>query len=401
MLQFPKTVNDSDVMLTLKKNMFSLSILTHRNIQTIVLVMSYLACARFLPLSCHRFLYSISILLKDMLVFMMPITVCFFISYTMASFQKKALVFITALLVFEFMSNFLSVWFGYACGHVTQHWIDPLKVYTDTTSLLIPLFKLPFHKPAYWTPDKGVIVGVILGLLPLQRFLNPGKKVVEIILSRFFARLIPLFILGFLANMYCSKMLIHIIHHYGTLVIFLLLFLAIYIAFIFLVGSNFSLKKTIESIQNLLPAGGVAVTSSCSLSTMPLTIEGTSKNLENPELAKALIPATTNVQQIGDCIVNSFLCFLICSSFMDIPSAWVWLKFSIVFAIARFATTAVIGGAIFLMIPIYEAYLGFKPEMVALILALNVVLDPIVTVSNVMANGGLCRVFERFLKKFI
>ncbi len=381
--------------------MLSLSILNQRNVQTIILVTSYLAFAQFLPLSCHRFLYSTSILLKDMLVFMMPITVCFFISYTMSSFQKKALVFITVLLAFEFMSNFFSVWFGYTCGHITQHLIDPLKVYTDTTSTLSPLFKLPFQKPAYWTPDKGVIVGVILGFLPLQRFLNPGKKIVEIILSRFFARLIPLFILGFVANMYCSKMLAHIIHHYGTLVIFLLAFLALYIVMIFIIGSGFCLKKTIKSIQNLLPAGSVAVTSCCSLSTMPLTIQGTSKNLDDPELAKALIPATTNVQQIGDCIVNSFLCFLICSNFIAIPSAFVWFKFSVVFALARFTTTGVLGGAIFLMIPIYESYLGFTPEMVALILALNVVLDPIVTASNVMANGGLCRVFERFLKKFI
>ena len=32
--------------------------------------------------------------------------------------------------------------------------------------------------------------------------------------------------------------------------------------------------------------------------------------------------------------------------------------------------------------------------MIAIILALNVVLDPIVTSCNVVANGALCRVFE-------
>ena len=47
------------------------------------------------------------------------------------------------------------------------------------------------------------------------------------------------------------------------------------------------------------------------------------------------------------------------------------------------------------MLPIYESYLGFTPEMIAIILAVNVILDPLVTCTNVVANGALCRVFER------
>ena len=48
----------------------------------------------------------------------------------------------------------------------------------------------------------------------------------------------------------------------------------------------------------------------------------------------------------------------------------------------------------FIMIPIYEAYLSFTPEMIALIIAFNIFLDPIVTTANVMANGALCKIFE-------
>ena len=47
------------------------------------------------------------------------------------------------------------------------------------------------------------------------------------------------------------------------------------------------------------------------------------------------------------------------------------------------------------MLPIYESCLGFTPEMIAMILAFNLILDPVVTCTNVVANGALCRVFER------
>lgn len=149
-------------------------------------------------------------------------------------------------------------------------------------------------------------------------------------------------------------------------------------------------------MKNLIPAAGVSFSSGCSLSTMPWTIEGTSKNLQNPDLAKAVIPATTNIQQVGDCIINAFLCFLIYLHFNGhAPALSTWISFSVVFVLARFATAAVLGGAIFIMLPIYETYLNFTPEMIAIILAFNVILDPLVTCSNVVANGALCRIFER------
>ena len=81
------------------------------------------------------------------------------------------------------------------------------------------------------------------------------------------------------------------------------------------------------------------------------------------------------------------------------PDLITWGSFSIVFVLARFATAAVLGGAIFIMLPIYESYLNFTPEMIAIILALNVFLDPLITSTNVIANGALCRVFEKVWRK--
>jgi Na+/H+-dicarboxylate symporter len=183
---------------------------------------------------------------------------------------------------------------------------------------------------------------------------------------------------------------------YADLALWLILFLIAYIIFLFFLGGGPLIPSFFQRIRNLLPATGMAFSSGCSLSTMPWTIEGSAKNLVNPDLAKVVIPVTTNIQQIGDCIINCFFCFLIYTHFNGhSPDLATWGLFSTVFVLARFATAAVIGGAIFIMLPIYESYLGFTPEMIAIILAFNVILDPIVTSSNVIANGALCRIFEK------
>ncbi len=379
------------------------NLLKHRSFQVLLVLSTYVLVADLLPSVANQFFYAMSLFIKDLLVWMMPLTVGLFIAYAVRSFGGKAPLFIISLLIFEGCSNFCSIWYAYACASFAA---DQLPSFGTTTlsSDFTALWRLPLSKPAWWSADKGAITGLIVGCISAY-YRNPilseailrGKRIAEWIITRIFARLIPLFILGFAVQMYQSHLLHHVFAHYAVLVLWLAAFLVIYLFALYAIGAGLSLGRTFGNIKNMLPAGGIALTSGCSLSTMPWTIAGAGKNLQDPKLAQAIIPATTNIQQIGDCITNTFLCFLIYRHFYGVnPDIMTWLHFSFIFTLARFATAAVIGGAIFIMLPIYEAYLNFNPEMIAIILALNVFLDPLVTSSNVMANGALCRVYERF-----
>lgn len=286
-------------------------------------------------------------------------------------------------------------------GHLAVEHLPPLKLAASNFDFNL-LWRLPLFRPQWWSADKGALLGLILGCIAaftnktvLKQVIEQGKQRAEWVLTKIFSRIIPLYVLGFVARMYKSNLFQDVALQYGTLLIWLLGLLVLYILGIFILGSDWTIKDILRSIKNLLPAGGLAFTSGCSISTMPLTIEGTSKNLKNPFFAKAVIPATTNIQQIGDCLINTFLCFLLYQHFFGhAPDFITWATFSAVFVLARFATAAVIGGAIFIMLPIYETYLSFNTEMIAIILAFNVILDPIVTSSNVIANGALCRIYE-------
>ena len=376
--------------------------LSHRSVQVLLVLSLYIFTAEFLPLVAHQAFYTLSLLIKDILVWIMPLTVGLFIAYSISSFERKAPLFVVTLLFFEAISNLSSVWYAFFCAEFAA---DQLPSFGTSTlsSDFTSLWRLPLNKPSWWSAEYGAIIGLALGCFNalrknpfLTRTLTKGKEIIEWVLTRLFARLIPLFILGFAVQMYKTNLLNHVFTHYALLVLWLIFFLFLYLLVLFALGANYSLPKVIQNIKNLLPAGGIALTSGCSLSTMPWTIEGTAKNLRNPKLAQAIIPATTNIQQVGDCITNVFLCFLIYRHFYgENPDMITWIHFSLVFVLARFATAAVLGGAIFIMLPIYESYLYFNAEMIAIILALNVFLDPLVTSCNVMANGALCRIFER------
>lgn len=351
----------------------------------------------------HRLFYTIALFIKDIIVWTTPFTVCVFLAYTVSSFKKNAVKFIVLLLMFEFISNFLSIWYSYGCSASISSFFSQKIVMLSETSSLQSLFRISIKKPIWLTCDKGVILGVLIGLLRTPKYIIlAAKGYVEFFLTKIISRLIPLFVLGFVCNMYCSDIFSGVVSKYGFIVMYLTCVIVLYIFLIYLVSQNFNVKKTFIALKNMLPAGITAFTTGCSLSTMPLTIEGTSKNLKNPDLAKGIIPATTNIQQIGDCIMMCFLsCFIYKQFYGMTPSLLQWVSFSLVFTFARFAVTAVIGGAIFVILPILEYYLGFNGDMIAIILALNMALDPLVTSSNVMANGGLCIIFEKVLDKFI
>ena len=370
----------------------------HRGVQIICLITLYLFIAPFCASWVHQGLYTLSLLIKDLLLWMLPITVGLFIAHAVASFEKRAPLFVLVLFLFEGVSNTLSVWYAYSCAQFVQGQL-PLGASVLIDDAFQPLWRLAFSKPIWWSADKGAMAGIVLGMLSsfvmpaLKNGLGRGKQVAEWVLTRIFSRLIPIFLLGFVARMVQTRLFDQIISHYADLCLWLTLFLTVYIIFLFVLGSG---RAFVQSIKNMLPATGMSLSSGCSLSTMPWTIEGASKNLRDPDLAKAVIPATTNIQQVGDCVANCFLCFLIyCQFYGHAPGLAVWLPFSVTFVLARYATAAILGGAIFIMLPIYESYMHFTPEMTAMILAFNVILDPLITSANVTANGALCRIFER------
>jgi hypothetical protein len=379
-----------------------LSALKQRNVQTILVLTAYVLLEPFLPSIAHQAFYTVSLFIKDLLIWNLPLVVAFFIAFTVSSFERRAPLFILTLVVFETLSNLSSVWYAYGTATLVADHLPLIKA-TALESHFEPLWRLPLLRPDWWSAEKGALVGLVLGCVSafakgslLKQFLDQGKSFAEWLLTKIFARLIPVFVLGFVAYMVQTKLLDHVLAHYAVLTMCLTLFLLLYITFLFALGAGRPLRRVFSNIKNLLPAGAMALTSSCSMSTMPWTIEGAAKNLKDPLLAKAIIPATTNIQQIGDCLAQTFLCFMIYRHFYGHnPDLMTWFLFSNVFVLARFATAAVLGGAIFIMLPIYENYLNFNPEMIAIILALNVVLDPLITSCNVMANGALCRVFEK------
>ena len=171
-----------------------------------------------------------------------------------------------------------------------------------------------------------------------------------------------------------------------------------YLVLMYGFASNFHLKKWVASIRNMLPAALAGFSSMSSAAAMPLTILASEQNCNNKNLARGVVPITTNIHLVGDCFGIPIMALAIILSFGGtLPSFADYMIFASFFVMAKFAVAAVPGGGILVMLPVLEQHLGFSGEMLSLITMLYMMFDPVLTGSNVMGNGGFAMVISRIV----
>ena len=372
---------------------------------TLFLMAFVIAFGAVVPMSLAQGAYTFSLLIKEFLMWILPLAVMIYIAFTLSQFREKAFTLVFTLLIFEAISNALSVNYAWGVGAILE---DTFRATFSHAAMeepqsLTPFFNLSDLRPSFWLASYGTCLGLFIGLLlalveipALQLRLEKAKKSIDFIFQNIFTRLVPFFVFGFLLNIQKGGHVESLWTSYGLSVLWIIASIIAYLVFLYALSSGFNFKVMLNQLKNTLPTGLIAFTSASSAATMPFTIEAAKKNTKDPDFAAMVIPATTNIQQIGDCIANAlFGIVLMLNHAIPLPDAQTWIPFMVLFVLARYTTAAVMGGAIFIVLPLFEAYLGFTPEMLALLLAFNVIMDPIITASNVLANGSLCITFEK------
>jgi Na+/H+-dicarboxylate symporter len=220
-------------------------------------------------------------------------------------------------------------------------------------------------------------------------------------LQKLFIPVIPLFILGFILKLQYDGVLVSLFCNYAFIFMAIFITQFTYIVFLYGVSSYFNIKQWVKYIKTMLPAGITGFTTMSSAATLPVTLLATEKNTESVHIPRLVVPITVNVHLIGDCIAIPILGLAIMRSFnLGLPDLHTYFIFACYFVLAKFAVAAVPGGGIIVMAPILERQLGFNSEMISLITALYIMLDPITTSVNVMGNGSFSIIMRNIFVRF-
>lgn len=359
----------------------------------------------YIPNNIKSFLYSISLTMKNILVFLLPFIIFSFLANSLISLGRNAIVFIALLMVMVSTSNFVAIMTGYTMGATFVPFFNiEMPVPPADTQALKTIFDLAF--PKIIANEPAIIAGVIIGLffafkpnIYATKIIHKCNHVSSIFLKKIFLPVLPVFILGFVFKLEHDHMLTTVLTTYGSVLFLVVGTQLFYTSFYYLLAVNFSLSKFITSVKNMLPATITAFSTISSAATMPVTIMCSEKNLNNINMARTVIPSTANIHTVGSALGLTILCMATMQAFYGgIPNLGDFIEFALFYTIAKYAVAGIPGGVVIVVSPLMESYLGFSPEMVGLITAVYLLFDPFGTATNVTCNGAFAMLFARIYK---
>lgn len=350
-------------------------------------------------------LYAISLLLKDIIVFILPIIVFSFVLSGILNLKNESIKVILILVPLVCLSNFSGFWVSYIfaapilkTGAISISELNTSTPLTPAWSYpIVPLIK----------NDIALISGVILGIIGnfskweiIDKISLKLNSFANFILKKIICPILPLFVLGFIIKMQHEGTLLLVIKEYALLLCLVAILAYGYMFSIMFFLSNRDLKKTFQKFRNLIPSVLIGLFSMSSAAAIPTTIEGSEKNLENKNIAKFIVPATANMHLLGDCFAIPIIGLALMVSFgYDLPSVSQYFIFTLYGVVAKFAAAGIPGGSALIFVPIFESLFGFSAPMLTAITAIYVLFDPIATSSNVFGHGMFAILFEKIYKK--
>jgi len=369
-----------------------------------VVILSIVLMQPYMSYEAQAFLYGLSLSIKSLLLFALPIIIFSLLFKTAVELAHQATKLIFLILVAVCLSNFLSTFISHYVGMSLYHF-DLTLLLPTAKDELTPIWYLQL--PTFIPNDKAMFGGIISGIALTYIRPNIAAKIGHVLsnvvnkLLHYFTYIIPFFVAGFVVKLGFDGLVMSIMQQYSIILMMIVLAQFSYIALIYFLANNLKIRQCLQALSNMLPATIAGFSTMSSASAMPLTLLGTQKNAKHGEFARSIIPTTVNIHLIGDCFAIPILAYAILKSYgVPEPLFMQYLIFAGFFVLAKFSVAAVPGGGIFVMLPILETYLGFSSPMLSLITALYLLFDPFITAANVLGNGGFALFLDKCRQKF-
>jgi Na+/H+-dicarboxylate symporter len=354
-----------------------------------------------------RYIYTFSMIFKEILGFFLPFIISTFILSGILGFKKNSYIVLIIMLSCIFASNFIVSLLSFEIGKSALKYLietEAMKNF-EISSAITPIFDI--NIPSLISSETAMLTSLFLGILgdfftipKLENGVLYAKSIVEKLFSKLFIPMIPLYVLGFLVKLVYEGNLTKLFGFYGKTFALILLIQLVYFIVSYFIFCGFNMPKAISCIKNSMPSYLTAFSTMSSTAAIPITFECMKKNTGNENISRISAPIMANVHLNGDSITVPIFALVTMFIFLgNLPSTWTFLVFVFYFCLAMLAVSSVPGGGIIVMIPILKSKLGFTPEMVSVITALYMLQDAFGTAGNVMGDGGLVILVDKILKK--
>lgn len=349
-------------------------------------------------------IYALSIFLKDLILFALPFIIFLLLFHAAISVGSKVTQILGVILFFICLSNLIGVLIGEFVGMTIYNLLDykmvPIK---SAQEVLKPNWHFDI-KPLI-SNSHAMLAGGLIGIFLRYTRFKKHKKILSKITNNVIKwslkpiiLCMPFFVCGYLIKLESENATLEMVRYYSLIFAIIASVLMGYIFLWFCIMNNFVWKNIMKALNNVAPVAINGFVTMSSAATLPLSIKAAKQMAKNKALVASIAPISGSIHMIGDCITIPILTFALMQHFdIAIPGINQCILFTIFFVISKFTIATVPGGGIVVALPLLATYMGFNHGMLSLITTLYILLDPIITVTNVLANN----VFNAFSDKLI
>ncbi len=361
-----------------------------------------------MPEFIARFFYTFSLLFKTLLLAFLPFMLFAFIFNGIVAFRKGATIVLLVLLGSVFLSDIFIALFTYAVGRMALPTIVESMIVQATTAQkvlepLIPLQVIDFRIDLEKVLLISIAFGIFFSFFKLPKFehvMAQFKGVIEKILKYIFVPLLPLYVFGFLLEIQHKGIFTELFRHYGMAFLLIFAIQVVYVSFFYIVVTGFSFRRGWKAIKNAFPAYLTGFSTMSSMVALPVSIDAAEKNTKNRPLAEMSMPIMANLHFMGIATHIPILSMATMLLFQGGgPAFYQYLNFVVVLCYTMIAISGVPGSGILLMAPLLKSHFSFSPEMVSVVTAIYLLIEPFGTAANVFGDGALVIVVNKIVKK--
>ena len=231
-------------------------LLAHQPMRLLLTIILTFFLYDLIPLTAKQLFLSISLSLKEILMFMIPVIIFSSVYSAFSKIRGNAFYFVILLLVCIILSNFISVGIAGVFGHFVLLTNDNITHKPEEIMGLMPLWQ--FAIPKLVSNNVVLLTSLILACISQPKIVkytnklsNIAKKIVKLFLVRFFVPLLPIFIFGFLIKLLTDDMIGDVLAVNPAAFFFMILVLIVYLGLILAAAVLLYKKKAGEILRNI------------------------------------------------------------------------------------------------------------------------------------------------------
>jgi Na+/H+-dicarboxylate symporter len=350
-----------------------------------------------------RLLATFNSLFGGFLSYIIPFIIVGFVAYGIADLQKDAGKLLLLTVAIAYGSTVIAGTLAYG-----------------TASFLLPGLaggrsaENPEHAllTAFFTVDMPPLMGVMTALLTafvlglgmsaigsqtMLAFMREFEALIGKVIHGVIIPLLPIHVGGIFANMTYSGQVWSTMAVFGKVFAIVIAMHLLYLVVQYVLAGAIAGRNPFRALRNMVPAYVTAIGTQSSAATIPVTLRCAKQNVSE-DVANFVIPLCATIHLSGSTITLTTCAMAIMFMSGVTPTFEQVMPFILMLGITMVAAPGVPGGAVMAALGLLSSMLGFSDAQLALMIALYLTQDSFGTACNVMGDGSIALVVNRFAK---